>query len=497
VSGITNITATAAASAPGTVSNVKYYLDGSATALGTGGAAPTYTFPWNTAFSNDGVHTIRATVTDSNSMATQSSVVTVTVNNSATPDTTPPTVALSNLVTGDFVTDQVTLKATATDNVGVASVTFRYRLNGAGPYINIGSPDTTSPYEVPWNATPLSAGSYEVTALAIDTAPVSNTSAISTPATVTLVVRTGYTVAVNDLFTGTQASNLNAHVADTGQIWERHPHASYATGNLLLYSNAVGADATTNRSLSMVNFTPQTNNYRVKGVLKTTATKDDSHAALAIQVDATANSFIYLEYSGDLDQLALGHMNNGVPVTVGSYPVNFTFSTANTSRDIIVDVVLPRLSVFVEGIRRIDAFNPMSTSTYRRIGLFGPGTPQAATAGFHWDSLTVSTVAATIPAAPTNIACARASNTTVLCNFEDNSSNEDAFVIEKSLDNTVWVSAGSNLAANATSFTVTTTTGLQQYYRVRASNAAGASANSPSPLTTTSGCYSYFPATCP
>ncbi len=292
------------------------------------------------------------------------------------------------------------------------------------------------------------------------------------------------------------ATNLNAHVADTGQIWERHPHASYATGNLLLYGNAVGSDATTNPSLSMVNFTPETNDYRVKAVLKTAATKDVSSTALAVQVDATAKSFIYLEYSGDTERLALGHMNNGVPVAVGS-PYTGSFTVPNTSRDIIVDVVVPRLSVFVEGIRRIDAFNPLSTSTFRRIGIFGPGTPQTATTGFHWDSLTVSTVAVTIPAAATNISCARTTNTTVLCTFEDNSSNEDGFVIEKSLDNSVWVSAGSNLAANATSFTVTTTTGLQQYYRVRSSNAAGASRNSTSQLTTTSGCYSYFPATCP
>ena len=60
-------------------------------------------------------------------------------------DTTPPTVAITTPVNGATVSGTVGVVATASDDVGVASVQFL--LNG----VNIGAPVTAAPYTVVWN----------------------------------------------------------------------------------------------------------------------------------------------------------------------------------------------------------------------------------------------------------------------------------------------------------------------------------------------------------
>ena len=75
-----------------------------------------------------------------------------------------PTVSISAPASGSTVSGSVTVTATASDNVGVASVQFR--LNGA----NLGSPDTTAPYTAAWNTSLATNGPYTLTAVARDAA---------------------------------------------------------------------------------------------------------------------------------------------------------------------------------------------------------------------------------------------------------------------------------------------------------------------------------------
>ena len=62
-------------------------------------------------------------------------------------DTTPPTVAISTPSAGATVSGTVTVAASASDNVGVASVQFK--LDG----VNLGAKDTIAPYSIAWNTT--------------------------------------------------------------------------------------------------------------------------------------------------------------------------------------------------------------------------------------------------------------------------------------------------------------------------------------------------------
>ncbi|NEN05937.1 DUF1929 domain-containing protein [Diaminobutyricibacter tongyongensis] len=92
-------------------------------------------------------------------------------------DTAPPAVALTSPVGGATVSGTVTVSASASDNVGVASVAFA--LDGSP----LGSALTSTPYSLPWDTTSAVGGSHTLTATATDAA---GNTATSAPVTVTV-----------------------------------------------------------------------------------------------------------------------------------------------------------------------------------------------------------------------------------------------------------------------------------------------------------------------
>jgi hypothetical protein len=92
-------------------------------------------------------------------------------------DTTPPTISLTSPANGATVTGTVTVSASASDNVGIASVQFL--LDGS----SLGSAITQAPYTLSWDSTSASNGSHAIGAIAKDAA--GNTGAAVT-ATVTV-----------------------------------------------------------------------------------------------------------------------------------------------------------------------------------------------------------------------------------------------------------------------------------------------------------------------
>lgn len=91
------------------------------------------------------------------------------VFSSGAADTTSPTVSLTAPANGATISGNATVSATASDNVGVTSVTFL--ANGT----TIGT-DTTSPYSITWNTTSATNGNYTLTARAADAAGNTTTS---------------------------------------------------------------------------------------------------------------------------------------------------------------------------------------------------------------------------------------------------------------------------------------------------------------------------------
>jgi hypothetical protein len=101
-----------------------------------------------------------------NTLGSAVGVVNVTVS----PDVTRPTVSIT-APTGGSVSGNVLVTASASDNVGVAGVSF---FDGATP---IGAEVTSSPYQVTWNTSAVANGSHSLTAVARDAANNSATSA--------------------------------------------------------------------------------------------------------------------------------------------------------------------------------------------------------------------------------------------------------------------------------------------------------------------------------
>jgi hypothetical protein len=92
------------------------------------------------------------------------------VTTSNTADTTPPTVSITAPANGATVSSTATITASASDNVGVASVQFFVDGNA------IGAPVTSSPYSVAWDTTPVSNAAHTLTATARDAAGNTTTS---------------------------------------------------------------------------------------------------------------------------------------------------------------------------------------------------------------------------------------------------------------------------------------------------------------------------------
>ena len=86
-------------------------------------------------------------------------------------DTTPPTVSVTSPTAGSTVSGNVTLQANASDDTAVTDVTFR--IDG----VQVGDPDTSSPYSLTWDSRLASNATHTVTAVAHDASGNTGTSA--------------------------------------------------------------------------------------------------------------------------------------------------------------------------------------------------------------------------------------------------------------------------------------------------------------------------------
>ena len=162
VAGTTTVTASASDNVG--VAGVRFLVDG--TAIGAEDTAAPYSVAWDTTTAANGSHTLTAVARDAVGNATTSSGVTVTVGNIAL------TVALTAPTTGVTLAGTTTVTASASDN----AVGVQFLVDGAA----IGTEDTTAPYSVDWDTTPVASGSHALTAVARDAAGNTKTSAAVT-----------------------------------------------------------------------------------------------------------------------------------------------------------------------------------------------------------------------------------------------------------------------------------------------------------------------------
>lgn len=160
-SGPVNLTITASATDDGSISKVEFY-NGSAL-LGSDNTSP-YSFAWNNLAA--GKYSITAKATDNTGLSTVSDAVTFTVNapNNA------PTIKLTSPVDGaKFIAPAtVTISTDATDTDGYIDSVMYYK---DGVLIHT---ESTLPFT--WDWTNVAAGSYKITAKAVDNKGASTTS---------------------------------------------------------------------------------------------------------------------------------------------------------------------------------------------------------------------------------------------------------------------------------------------------------------------------------
>ena len=143
-------------------------------------------------------------------------------------DPIPPTVSITAPASASTVTGtSVTVSANAADNIGVAGVQFK--LDG----VNLGSEDTTSPYSIIFDSTPMTNGPHVLTATARDTG--GNT---TNSANVTVTISNTTTPPPSTSNTQVNMATPAAYTAQAGsQVtvtlnWDRVPMTQ---GNLLQF----------------------------------------------------------------------------------------------------------------------------------------------------------------------------------------------------------------------------------------------------------------------
>jgi hypothetical protein len=117
-----------------------------------------FRFAWDSTKLADGTHELSARARDAVGNVGSAQEVSITVKNAV--DTTPPVVTSLNPTSGATVTGTATLSATASDNVGIASLTV------SAPGAQCAA--ATTSVSCPWDTKALASGWYTVTATATD-----------------------------------------------------------------------------------------------------------------------------------------------------------------------------------------------------------------------------------------------------------------------------------------------------------------------------------------
>jgi peptidoglycan/xylan/chitin deacetylase (PgdA/CDA1 family) len=167
VSG-TAATISANTSGPVAIAGVQFKVDGAN--YGAEDTTTPYSIAWDTTKVANGSHSLTAVARGADGVTGTSPAVSVNVNNVTPP--VGPTVSITSPANGATVSAITPVAANASDSTGIAGVQFK--LDGT---TNLGAEDTTAPYSVAWDTTPIANGSHSLTAVARNTGGTTTTSA--------------------------------------------------------------------------------------------------------------------------------------------------------------------------------------------------------------------------------------------------------------------------------------------------------------------------------
>ncbi len=247
------VSATATAALGTTVSNVQFKVDT------VNAGAPDTTSPYGISLDSttlaNGAHSLTAVATDSTGNSTTSAAVSITVNNSVT------AIAITAPATGASVSGaSVSLTATATPGTSLTITSVQFKIDG----VNSGAPDTTNPYSITFDSTPLSNGSHIVTAVATD-----SSGGTTTSTSVNITVNNAVTaVSISSPAAGANISGASVPVTATAT-----PGGALTIANIQFKVDGVNKGAAVTTAPYSIN-------------LDTTSLTDGAHSLTAVATDS-------------------------------------------------------------------------------------------------------------------------------------------------------------------------------------------------------------------
>lgn len=486
--GATNLSGTVTVSASASdnvgVTSVQFLLDG--IDLGSPITAAPYTYAWDTSTATAGSHTLTAVASDAAGNSTTSTAVTVILA-----DVTPPSVSVTAPMSGASLSGIVTISASASDNVGVASVQFQ--LDGA----NLGTPVTAAPYTYSWDTGTTTPGNHTLTAIASDatgnittssgvTITVLDVSApsvsVTAPAngahvagTVTVSASASDNVGVTSLQFQLDGVNLGAAItaAPYTLSWDTTTAtagshtltaiASDAAGN---HGTSASVTVTVDNSAPTVSVTAPAGGALLKGTVSVTASASDNIGVASVQFQ-------------------LDGVNLGAPVTTAPYSVSWNTTTATVGAhsltaiatdasgnattsaavSVSVDNVAPTVSLTSPAAGSVSGTVTLTASASDNVGVASVqfkldgtniGMPDTtAPYTLAWDSTPyINTGSHSLTAVATDTAGNTTTSTAVAVTVVD----VNPVAITGSLTTTVFVTGSGTLQANAPAYTGQTLT---------------------------------------
>lgn len=228
-------------------------------------------------------------------------------------DTTPPTVAVSAPAPNATVNGLVNLTATASDNIGIASLQFE--LDGGA----LGSPIAGSgpTYTLAWNSTSVSNGSHTIRAIARDAAGNSTTSStisvnVANPAVAPVISG----VSVGPVSSNSATINWTTDIASNGQV-------AYGLTSTYGSLSGLASPLVTSHSILLAGLQPSTT-YRFQVISRTPQGGEGRSADAVFTTPASPFGAPLLLISGDAGEVAA--LSHGAVITPTLRPPGFTGS---------------------------------------------------------------------------------------------------------------------------------------------------------------------------
>jgi len=194
---------------------------------------------------------------------------------------------------------------------------------------------------------------------------------------------------VDDTFTDTDGTALDAHTGETGAAWTQHPSYGVGTDSVINSNRLRDADSS-NALVYYASGVPAGVEYDVQVTLRRVAGGGQDFSGFFGRLSTTVDSGYFLQYRVDVTEWRLFKADGGAYTQLGSYVQGLTNDTDYVARLEVKDATK---KLFVDGVERISSTNNDITAAGRAgMRLIGSAT---ASDGSHWDNFSATDIGVT------------------------------------------------------------------------------------------------------